>query len=76
MPCGGPAGAPLGLIEYLSHSNKNADCVDSEDKFKFVDELTILEMVNLLTVGMSSFKVKVKYPMTFQTRICTFLLKI
>ena len=58
MPCGGPAGAPLGLLEYLSHSNKNADCVDSEDKFKFVDELTILEMVNLLTVGMSSFNVK------------------
>ena len=62
MPGGGPAGATLGLLEYLSQSNNNADCVDSEDRFKFVDDLTVLEIVNLLIVGMSSFNVKAQVP--------------
>ena len=32
---GGPQGAYLGIIEYLSQSNNNADCVDVQDRFKF-----------------------------------------
>ena len=62
MPGGGPAGATLGLLEYLSQSNNNADCVDPEDRFKFVDDLTTLEIVNLLTVGMSCYNVKLQVP--------------
>ena len=62
MPGGGPAGATLGLLEYLSQSNNNANCVEKDDRFKFVDDLTILEIVNLLTVGMSSFNVKNQVP--------------
>ena len=27
---GGPQGATLGLLEYLSQSNDNADCVEKE----------------------------------------------
>ena len=46
---GGPQGATLGIIEYLSQSNNSADCVNEKDRFKFVDDLTILEIVNLLT---------------------------
>ena len=57
---GGPQGATLGILEYLSQSNDNADCVNSEDKFKFVDDLTILEIVNLLTIGISTFHLKPK----------------
>ena len=33
-----------------------------EDRFKFIDDLTILEIVNLLTVGLSSFNVKQQIP--------------
>ena len=33
---GGPQGAIIGLLEYLSQSNSNADCVDLVDRFKFV----------------------------------------
>ena len=62
MPGGGPAGANLGLLEYLSQSNNNADCVEKDDRYKFVDDLTILEIVNLLTVGMSSFNVRSQIP--------------
>ena len=38
MPGCGPAGATLGLLEYLSQYNNNADCVDTEDRYKFVDD--------------------------------------
>ena len=40
FPGGGPAGATLGLLEYLSQSNDSANCVNPEDRFKFVDNLT------------------------------------
>ena len=43
---GGPQGAKLGILEYLSQSNNSADCVGPEERFKFVDNLTVLEIVN------------------------------
>jgi hypothetical protein len=48
-------GASLGNWEFLSQTNDNADCVPEDDRFKFVDDLTTLEVINLLTVGLSSF---------------------
>ena len=59
---GGPQGATLGILEYLSQSNNNADCVSPEDRFKFIDDLTILEIINLLTIGISSFNIKSQVP--------------
>ena len=38
---GGPQGTLLGGIEYLVQSNNNADCVDQEERFKYVDDLSI-----------------------------------
>ena len=52
----------MGIWEYLSQSNTSADCVSEEDRFKFVDDLTILEIVNLLTIGISSFNLKAEVP--------------
>ena len=37
----------MGLIEYFVQSNDNADCVDPDMRFKFVDDLSILELVML-----------------------------
>ena len=59
---GGPQGATLVILEYLSQSNNSADCVSDEDRFKFVDDLTILEIINLLTIGISSFYLKEQVP--------------
>ena len=59
---GGPQGATLGILEYLSQSNNSADCVGVIDRFKFVDDLSILEVINLLTVGISSFNLKSQVP--------------
>jgi hypothetical protein len=42
LPGGGPQGATLGFLEYLSQSNDSANIVPVEDRFKFVDDLTAL----------------------------------
>ena len=42
---GGPQGTLLGQIEYLVNSNDNADSVDPEDRFKYIDDLSILELI-------------------------------
>ena len=44
---GGPQGTLLGVIEYLVQSNDNADCVSSRDRYKYVDDLSILEVISL-----------------------------
>ena len=41
----------LGIPEYLSQSSNNADFVKISDRFKFVDDLSVLEIIDLLTVG-------------------------
>ena len=62
LPGGGAMGASLGNWEYLSQTNDNSDFIPEEDKFKFVDDLSILEIINLLTIGMSSFNMKSQVP--------------
>ena len=47
LPGGGPQGTLIGLIEYLVQSNVNSDCVDPSMRFKYVDDLTVLELVLL-----------------------------
>ena len=59
---GGPQGATLGILEYLSQSNNCADIVSEEDRFRFVDDLSVLEIVNLLTVGLTSYNLKQHIP--------------
>ena len=44
---GGPQGTLLGQLEYLVLSNDSADCVTDEDRYKYIDHLTLLELVCL-----------------------------
>ena len=55
---GGPQGSSLGLLEYDSQSNNNADFLSDDDKYKFVDDLSVLDIINLLSVGLSSYNFK------------------
>ena len=59
---GGPQGATLGILEYLSQSNNSSDCVDVNYRFKFIDDLTTLEVVNLLITGVCSYNLKLHIP--------------
>ena len=56
LPGGGAMGSTLGVWEYLSQSNASAFCVPEEDRFKFVDDLTIIEVINLINIGLSSLR--------------------
>ena len=44
---GGPQGTLVGGIEYLVQSNDNADIVQPEDRFKYIDDLSVLQLVLL-----------------------------
>ena len=59
---GGPQGAMLGLLEYLSQSNNCVDMVNESERFRFIDDLSVLEIVNLLTLGLTSFNLKIQVP--------------
>ena len=59
---GGPQGATFGIWEYLAQSNYSADCVEPDYRFKFVDDLTVLEKINLLIIGLASFNSRVSVP--------------
>ena len=44
---GGPQGTLIGQIMYSVLSNDNADIVSPDDRFKYIDDLTILQLVLL-----------------------------
>ena len=58
MPGGGPQGCYLGGLEYTSQSNDSGQCVPNEDRFKFVDDMSLLEIINLMTCGLASYDFK------------------
>ena len=55
LPGGGPQGCNLGLIEYDCQTNDNTDFLLEDDKYKFVDDLSVLEVINLITIGVTSY---------------------
>ena len=55
LPGGGPQGGTLGIEEYLSQSNDNTDFLDQDEKFKFIDDLSTLEIINLISIGLASY---------------------
>ena len=55
---GGPQGGLWGILEYLSQSNSNTNFIENEKKFKFIDDLSVWEIINLLSIGISSYNFK------------------
>ena len=62
LPGSGPQGSSWGILEYLSQSNNSADSVPEEDRAKFMDDLTILEIILLANVGLASHNIKSSVP--------------
>ena len=62
LPGGGPQGGTLGILEYKSQSNDNTDFLTEKEKFKFIDDLSILEVINLILSGLSSYNSKMQVP--------------
>ena len=47
-----------GLLEYKSQTNNNCDFLPTNKRYKWVDNLSILEMINLISVGLASYNFK------------------
>ena len=48
LPGGSAQGTILGPITYLNQNTKSADCVPETDKFKYIDDLSVLGIVTLM----------------------------
>ena len=55
---GGPQGSIFGILKYLAQTNFNTEYITQEEKLKFVDDLSILEIINLLSIGICSYNMK------------------
>ena len=62
MPGSGAMGATLGILEFLSQTNENSKNVPMCDRYKYFDDLTTLEIINLITVCLSSYNLKNQIP--------------
>ena len=55
LPGGGPQGGTLGTVEYTTQCNDNTDFIDSEEKWKFIDDLFLIEIINVMLFGLSTY---------------------
>ena len=53
---GSPQGDVLGILEYLAQTNNNTDFLSEDDKFKFIDDLSFLEILNLIALDLISYE--------------------
>ena len=58
LPGGGAQGGALGQLEYLSQTNHNVDFLNDDLKYKFIDDLSLLEVLNLVMCGIAAFNFK------------------
>ena len=55
-------GASLGNQEFIIQTNHSSDSVPIEDRFKYVDDLTTLEIISLLSIVLSSYNFRLHIP--------------
>ena len=67
LPGGGPQGCSLGLWSFLSQTNDNPEDAVNEDIYKFVDDKSVLEVINLLSIGIASHNPKMRVPSNVMT---------
>ena len=52
LPGGFPQGSTTGLLGYKSETNNNTDYIPTNMKYKWVDDLNIIELINLVSAGL------------------------
>ena len=52
---GGPQGSSWGVISYLSQTNDNANNIPVEDRYKYFDDLSFVEKINLKEAKIENF---------------------
>ena len=64
---GGAQGGLPGILENLSQNNDCANFMEEDERYKYIDDLSILEILNLISLGISSYNCKVHVPSDIQT---------
>jgi len=59
---GAPQGASLGIWSFLSQTNDNPEDTEDNKIYKFVDDKSVLEVINLLSIGIASHNMRAKIP--------------
>ena len=67
MNGGGAQGGLTRILEYLSQNNDCASFLNNDEKYKYIDDISILEIINLISVGISSYNCKMNVPSDIQT---------
>ena len=63
MSGGGPQGGTAGgILEYLSQSAGNLSFLTEYEGFKFIDDASMVELINLLLAGLACINPKVQVP--------------
>ena len=62
LPGGAPQGASLGVWSFLSQTNDNPEDAEDDMIYKFVDDKSLLEVINLVNVGIASHNVRSRVP--------------
>ena len=62
LPGGAPQGASLGVWSFLSQTNDNPEEAEDDKIYKFVDDKSLLEVVNLLNIGIASHNIRASVP--------------
>ena len=55
QPGSGTQGSVLGIWEYISQTNEYADHIPAEDRWKWVDDLTTLDVIDIILVSLLSY---------------------
>ena len=62
LPGGGPQGTSLGIWSYLSQTNDNPEGAKEQDIFKFVDDKSLVEVIDLVNIGIASHNFRERVP--------------
>ena len=62
LPGGGPQGTSLGIWSYLSQTNDNPEKAPEKDIYKFVDDKSLVEVIDLMIIGIASHNFRGRFP--------------
>ena len=70
LPGGSPQGASLGLWSFLSQTNDNPEDAKNDEIYKFVDDKSVIEIINLFSIGLASHNVRATVPSNIPMTNC------
>ena len=62
LPGGSPQGVSLGVWSFLSQTNDNPEDASEDEIYKFVDDKSVIEVINLFSIGLARHNVKAAVP--------------